>query len=66
MAQRSRKQVDPLLLNITEVSEVLRLSRTKVYTLIACEGLPVVHFGKSVRVSVWSLQRWIEQREKGA
>lgn len=66
MAQRYQKQGDLLLLNIAEVSEVLRLSRTKVYQLIACEGLPVVRLGKSVRVSAWSLERWIEQRKKGA
>jgi excisionase family DNA binding protein len=35
-----------------------------VYELIAREGLPVVRFGRAVRVSVTSLQQWIEQREK--
>lgn len=52
-----------MLLNITEVSKALRLSRTKVYQLIASDGLPIIRFGKSVRVSVWSLQDWIKQRE---
>ena len=61
-----RPALDPLLLNITEVSQVLRMSRTKIYELIALEGLPTVRFGKSVRVSVWSLQTWIEEREKAA
>lgn len=61
-----RASLQPLLLTITDVARVLCLSRTKVYQLIACEGLPTVRFGKSVRVSVWSLQSWIEQREKGA
>jgi len=56
----------PLLLTITDVASVLRMSRTKVYELIALEGLPTVRFGKSVRVSVWSLQTWVEAREKGA
>jgi excisionase family DNA binding protein len=44
----------------------LRLSRAKVYRLIYSEGLPVVHFGRSARVSVIALQEWIEQRAKGA
>jgi len=57
------RKVEALLLNITEVSKALRLSRTKVYQLIASDGLPVIRFGKSVRVSVWSLQGWIKQRE---
>ncbi len=54
----------PLLLSIPEVAKILGLGRTKVYELIAREGLPVVRFGRAVRVSVISLQRWVEQREK--
>jgi len=57
------RKVEALLLNITEVSKALRLSRTKVYQLIASDGLPIIRFGKSVRVSIWSLQDWIKQRE---
>ena len=54
----------PLLLTIPDVARRLGLGRTKVYELIATEGLPVVRFGRAVRVSVSSLQRWVEQREK--
>ena len=54
----------PLLLSVPEVAKTLGLGRTKVYELIACEGLPVVRFGRAVRVPVASLQQWIEQREK--
>lgn len=54
----------PLLLSIPEVAKTLGLGWTKVYELIASEGLPVVRFGRAVRVSVASLQQWIEQREK--
>ena len=58
--------LQPLLLSIPEVARSLRLSRSKVYELIAEEKLPVMKFGKSVRVSTASLERWIQQREKGA
>ena len=58
--------VQPLLLNIPEVCESLRLSRAMVYRLIDFEDLPVVHFGRAVRVSVIALQEWVERREKGA
>jgi excisionase family DNA binding protein len=54
----------PLLLSVPEVAKALGLGRTKVYELIATEGLPVVRFGRAVRVSVASLQQWIDQREK--
>ena len=56
----------PLLLDIPGVCQSLCLSRAKVYRLIYFEGLPVVHFGRSVRVSVIALQDWLEQRAKSA
>ena len=55
--------VQPLLLNIPEVAASLRLSRAKVYQLIDGEGLPVIRFGRAVRVSVAALERWLEARE---
>ena len=54
---------EPLLLTIPQVMKVLRLGRTMIYQLIDKEGLPVVHFGRAVRVSYTSLQEWIKQRE---
>ena len=59
-----KKISSPLLLSVPEVAKALGLGRTKVYELIATEGLPVVRFGRAVRVSVASLQQWIDQREK--
>ncbi|HVB25871.1 MAG TPA: helix-turn-helix domain-containing protein [Ktedonobacteraceae bacterium] len=60
--QKQEIPVAPLLLSIPEVALSLRLSRAKVYELIAGEGLPVVRFGRSVRVYYVSLQNWIERR----
>jgi excisionase family DNA binding protein len=42
----------------------LGLSRTMVYILINREGLPVVRFGRAVRISAPSLQKWVEERER--
>ncbi|HZU67325.1 MAG TPA: helix-turn-helix domain-containing protein [Ktedonobacteraceae bacterium] len=65
--QKQSSSFQPLLLSIPEVAVSLRLSRAKVYELIAMEGLPVVHFGRSVRVYHVSLRDWIERRiERGA
>ena len=58
--------VQPLLLRIPEVAESLRLSRAEVYKLISIEGLPVVRFGRAVRVSVIALEAWLLEREKSA
>lgn len=65
---REKKEVmpQPLLLDIPGVCQSLCLSRASVYRLIYYEGLPVVHFGRAVRVSVSSLREWVEQREKSA
>jgi excisionase family DNA binding protein len=67
MARQKKEGVlQPLLLSIPEAAAVLRLSRTKVYQLIDVEGLPIVRFGRAVRVPCASLQQWIEQRMKSA
>ena len=60
----TRTTAPPLLLSIPDVAATLGLGRSKVYELIAKEGLPVVRFGRSVRVSAASLQKWVEQREQ--
>jgi excisionase family DNA binding protein len=62
--QRKEVMLPPLLLNIPEVCKSLRLSRAKVYRLIDYEGLPVVRFGRAVRVPHALLQQWVEQRMK--
>ena len=64
--QKQATTIQPLLLSIPEVAESLRLSRAKVYRLIYFEGLPVVHFGRSVRVSVIALEQWLDERVKSA
>lgn len=67
MSMRQKEVMSqPILLSIPEVCKSLRLGRTKVYELIAIESLPVVRFGRAVRVPHASLQQWIERREQGA
>ena len=56
--------VQPLLLTIPQVMRCMGLGRNKVYDLIQREGLPVLRFGRAVRVSYVALQRWLEQREE--
>ena len=64
MQEIKQDSVQPLLLTVSQAAKLLSLGRTKVYELIATEGLPVVHFGRAKRVSMASLQRWIESREQ--
>jgi excisionase family DNA binding protein len=62
----SPKEVAPqrLLLRMPEVAEALGIGRTKIYEIIATGELPTVRVGRSVRISVTTLQKWVEEREQ--
>jgi excisionase family DNA binding protein len=61
--QETTQDTQPLLVTVSQVATMLSLSRTMIYKLIDIEGLPVVRFGRSVRVSPKSLQQWLERRQ---
>lgn len=50
-------------LTVDEVAKQLRLGRTKVYEMIAYEKLPVIRFGRAVRIKPARLQEWLAERE---
>ncbi len=55
-----------LLLTIPEVAKSLKLSRAKVYSLLASRspnGIPIIRLGRSVRVSTVALKQWIDERQ---
>ena len=51
-----------LCVSIEQCADMLALSRAKVYELIDREGLPVVRFGKSVKVPIEQLRAWLNAR----
>lgn len=53
----------PLLLTVKDVMHELSLGRSKVEALIKREGLPIVKFGRAVRINKKSLERWLFERE---
>ena len=53
-----------LLLRIPEVAEMLGIGRTKSYEMIATGELPTICVGRAVRISVSTLQKWVEEREQ--
>ena len=61
--QVQNESSQPLLLTIPEVAKCLRISRAKAYVLVRRKVLPSVEIGRSKRVSVATLQRWIEEHE---
>ena len=58
--------MQPLLLTVPQVAQVLNFSRSKVYELITIGDLPVMRFGKSVRVRVSTLELWLNLQEEKA
>ena len=54
-----------LLLTVKDVMHELNLGRSKVEALMKHEGLPVVRFGRAVRVPTDELKQWVcEYRHK--
>jgi len=51
--------IQPWLITIPEAAGILRVGRSKVYELIATEGLPKVKFGTAVRIPVKELEEWL-------
>jgi len=57
--------MEKLLYRPMEVTELLGLSRARVYELIASKELPCVRIGGSVRVPANALKQWIADRQTG-
>ncbi len=58
---------DVRLLRLTAVAELLSVSRTKVYQLVASGEIPSVRLGRSVRVPLHGLREWVlEQTSKAS
>jgi excisionase family DNA binding protein len=53
--------VEPLLLRVEEVAQLLGIARSTVYALIAAGDLPVVRIGRVTRVARHALAGWIEE-----
>jgi len=51
-----------LLLRPTEVAEMLGLSRSKIFELLAAGELPVVRIGRATRVAREELERWVAEQ----
>ncbi len=52
--------METLLLKPAQVAELLGMSKSATYALLAADRLPNVRFGRSVRVPRAALEAWIE------
>ncbi|HCG01057.1 MAG TPA: hypothetical protein DEV93_11000 [Chloroflexi bacterium] len=55
-------QHQQLLLRPTEVAEMLGLSRSKIFELLAAGELPVMRIGRATRVAREELERWVAEQ----
>lgn len=53
---------DRLLLGVNEVAQQLGVSRSSAYKLVLAGEIPVVRLGRSVRVPVAALRKWLDDR----
>src|SRR5579885_670220 len=51
----------PLLLNVNQAAQVLAISRSKLYELIAAGRLPLVHIDGCARLSLASLEKFVSE-----
>lgn len=51
------------MLRAQQVANRLNISRGKAYEMMGSGELPVIRIGRSLRVRIESLERWIEEKE---
>jgi excisionase family DNA binding protein len=56
--------IKPVYITVKQAAKKLCLGTTKVYEMIAYEGLPVVRFGRAVRINPERLDEWRTKREQ--
>lgn len=47
------------LLTINEIAKILKISRSKAYSLTKEKGFPLIRIGKCIRVKEKDLQKWL-------
>jgi excisionase family DNA binding protein len=52
---------DPIL-TIPEVARYLKMSKSKIYSLVSREEIPHLKIGRNVRIRSKDLQAWMEKR----
>ena len=63
-AEGEETSSQPLLWTLEQVCTSLNLGRSSIDRLIEREGLPIVRFGRAIRVNPISLRVWLEHREQ--
>ena len=49
---------------VSEISRILKMSRSKIYLLIQRKEIPHLKIGRNVRITESQLREWIEQNKE--
>ncbi len=60
----TKDYAQPLLLTPTELGRLLGIGRNKSYELIASGTLPVIRFGRAIRIPRIAVEQWIEKQTR--
>ena len=55
--------MDRLLLKPVEVTEILGISRSRIYEMLATGELPSLRVGRCIRIPTDALKKWISTRQ---
>jgi excisionase family DNA binding protein len=66
MEQPSLFDPEPILLTIPEAARKLRIGRTTTYELISAGELEVVHIGRSARVPLDAVHRFVKRQRSNS
>lgn len=50
------------LLTVSEMAKILKISRSKAYSLIKEKGFPIIKIGKCIRISKKSAFNWLNMQ----
>lgn len=59
---QSFHQLEDPILTIPEVAHYLKISKSKIYSLVSKEEIPHLKIGRNVRIRRKDLQAWIEKQ----
>lgn len=55
-------QLEDPILSIPEVARYLKISKSKIYSLVSKEEIPHLKIGRNVRIRRQDLQAWMEKQ----
>ena len=53
---------EPLLVRPAEAAQLLAISRSRLYELMAAGAIPTIHIGRSVRIPLAQLKHWVDMQ----